>query len=145
MHLTLARLWSPKTSSQAVDQVIAYAMVHAGWIAKYGMPTQAEIAVLRSCYGIPVAALAQRVRAGRLTAADEWAIIDRYIHPPLPNGLPAVAYWRVIRVGTIVTKSVGWVIVDRNGSRVSGKEFESCIAAMDALDEARQKQEDRAA
>jgi hypothetical protein len=134
--LNPTRLWSPKISGQALDQVVAYAMAHAAWIAKYGLPTPAEVAVLRACYGVSVATLAQRISTGRLIAAEEWAIIACHIHPPLPDGLSETAYWRVVRVGTIVTQPVVWVIVDRDGNRVAkAGPFDSCIAAMNTLEE----------
>lgn len=63
-----------------------------------------------------------------MTAADEWAIVSRYINPPLPDGR------HVIRVGKNATQTAAWVIVDRDGSRVSKDEFGSCIAAMNALE-----------
>jgi hypothetical protein len=117
------------------DQVVGYAMAHRNWIVRRGLPPSITVEALRACYGVSVASPAQRVRAGRMTAAEEWAIIDRHIHPPLPDGLPEAAYWRVIRVGTIVTQSVAWVIVDRDGNRVAkAGTFGSCIAAMDALE-----------
>ena len=95
-----------RISPAALDQVLAYAMAHRNWIVRHGIPSSETVEALRACYGVPVASPVQRVLAGRMSASDEWAIINRYLHPPLPNGLRASAYWRARRFGKSITQTM---------------------------------------
>ncbi|MGD9656901.1 MAG: hypothetical protein AB7U61_04550 [Methylocystis sp.] len=45
-------------------RVEAYAMAHANWVRRYGLPTRSEVALLRACYCLPT------------TSAAEWAIVS---------------------------------------------------------------------
>jgi hypothetical protein len=47
-------------------RVEAYAMAHANWIRRYGIPIHDEVAVLRACYAVPT------------TTTAEWAVISAY-------------------------------------------------------------------
>jgi hypothetical protein len=63
------RLTATGRASDRADRVTAYAMAHAGWIAKYGLPTHEEANILRQCYALGD------------TSADEWAVIQHHIRP----------------------------------------------------------------
>jgi hypothetical protein len=56
-------------SADRAERVEAYALVHANWLRRYGLPTRDEV---RACYGLT-------------TNADERAVIEAQIRPLLPN------------------------------------------------------------
>jgi hypothetical protein len=47
-------------------RIEAYAMAHANWIGRFGLPTHDEVALLRACYVLPK------------TTAVEWTVISAH-------------------------------------------------------------------
>jgi hypothetical protein len=45
--------------SIGLGEVSAYGLAHAGWITRHGLPSHAEAAALRQCYGLPTTSTAE--------------------------------------------------------------------------------------
>lgn len=66
-------------------QIVAYAVAHRSWIARFGLPTHIEADILRACYGV-----------GDMTA-DEWSVIAGYIVPKRPyRAVLREGFWRIV-------------------------------------------------
>jgi hypothetical protein len=82
---TVQNFWSAKAvytegyTRQVLDRssrVIAYAMAHAQWILNWDIPSYAEVATMRICYGLPT------------TSAVEWDLIyNGHVLPALKAGV----------------------------------------------------------
>lgn len=103
--------------SARASQVIAYAVAHAAWIARYGLPTHAEAGLLRACY-----------RLGETTAA-EWAVIERYLRPR--DNKPPEAFYMATGGDRI------WIIFDADRKPIDHARFELRMDAWRHVDRLR--------